>query len=185
MQARRPAELAAPLATDERPQRIAAGVTAPDSNGTNGFGCGGMSDDASGIAPAAQARGSCMIVRSRHRPNLVLTSTPQRPGSLSGVYVVLYFTIGAIGTALAAPLLNNLGWQGTDLAALTALLLAAALGRTPSRRTIALRPGAQAATSSRVRRNRGAEPTACLLLPWMPDLAASMARITYLRAELP
>lgn len=74
VQARRHAELAAPLTTDDRPNRIAAGVTAPDSNGTNEFRCGGRCDDASGIAPAAHARGSCMIVRSSHRPNLVQTS---------------------------------------------------------------------------------------------------------------
>ncbi|WP_256725616.1 hypothetical protein [Streptomyces sp. IMTB 2501] len=60
--------------------------------------------------------------------------SPERSGSLSSVYLVLYFTVGALGTALAAPMLNTLGWQGTTLTALAALLLAAALGnRTRSR----------------------------------------------------
>ncbi|MGO4752527.1 MFS transporter, partial [Streptomyces sp. 2MCAF27] len=54
---------------------------------------------------------------------------------LSSVYLVLYFTIGAIGTAVAAPLLSTLGWRGTTIAALAALLLAAALVPTGNRRT--------------------------------------------------
>ncbi|MER5792756.1 MFS transporter [Streptomyces sp. NPDC001980] len=59
----------------------------------------------------------------------VIALDPARSGSLSGVYLVVYFTIGALGTAVAAPLLDALGWQGTGLTALSALLLAAALGR--------------------------------------------------------
>ncbi|OXY88647.1 MFS transporter [Streptomyces diastatochromogenes] len=65
----------------------------------------------------------------------VIALDPERSGSLSSVYLVLYFTIGAMGTALAAPLLNTIGWQGTTLTAIAALLLAAALGRTGTRRT--------------------------------------------------
>ncbi|MFF7986448.1 MFS transporter [Streptomyces sp. NPDC007901] len=59
----------------------------------------------------------------------VIALDPARSGSLSSVYLVVYFTIGALGTAVAAPLLDTLGWQGTGLTALGALLLAAALGR--------------------------------------------------------
>ncbi|MFG2743963.1 MFS transporter [Streptomyces chartreusis] len=62
----------------------------------------------------------------------VIALDPHRSGSLSSVYLVLYFTIGAIGTALAARLLDMVGWQGTALTAIAALLLAAALGRAPS-----------------------------------------------------
>lgn len=62
----------------------------------------------------------------------VIALDPHRSGSLSSVYLVLYFTIGAIGTALAAPLLDSVGWQGTAFTAIAALLLAAALGRAPS-----------------------------------------------------
>lgn len=65
----------------------------------------------------------------------VITLDPQRSGSLSSVYLVLYFTIGAVGTGLAAPLLSTLGWQGTALTALAALLLAAACGRGGTRQT--------------------------------------------------
>ncbi|MFK4105762.1 MFS transporter [Streptomyces sp. NPDC019531] len=65
----------------------------------------------------------------------VIALDPHRSGSLSSVYLVFYFAIGAVGTGLAAPLLNILGWQGTALTALTMLLLAATLGRTGIRQT--------------------------------------------------
>ncbi|MFF0204048.1 MFS transporter [Streptomyces sp. NPDC005017] len=60
----------------------------------------------------------------------VIALDPARSGSLSSVYLVLYFTIGALGTALAAPLLNLLGWHGTALVALAALLTATAVAGT-------------------------------------------------------
>ncbi|MGC0334131.1 putative MFS family arabinose efflux permease [Streptomyces sp. SAI-170] len=60
----------------------------------------------------------------------VIALDPGRSGSLSSVYLVLYFTIGALGTALAAPLLDLIGWRGTAAAALGVLLLAAAVVRT-------------------------------------------------------
>ncbi|MFF8726892.1 MFS transporter [Streptomyces sp. NPDC015171] len=65
----------------------------------------------------------------------VIALDPARSGSLTSVYLVLYFTIGAIGTALAAPLLGALGWRGTTLTALAALLLAAFLAPTGRRPT--------------------------------------------------
>ncbi|MGW1910356.1 MFS transporter [Streptomyces sp. NPDC002076] len=70
----------------------------------------------------------------------VIALDPPRSGSLTSVYLVLYFMAGAVGTALAAPLLDTLGRQGTTLTALTALLLAAALAfadlkAAPTRRT--------------------------------------------------
>ncbi|MFG1671654.1 MFS transporter [Streptomyces sp. Y7] len=65
----------------------------------------------------------------------VIALDPHHSGSLSSVYLVLYFTVGALGTAVAAPLLDTVGWQGTALTAITALLLAAALGRASSAST--------------------------------------------------
>ncbi|MEW1775176.1 MFS transporter [Streptomyces sp. NPDC086777] len=59
----------------------------------------------------------------------VIALDPARSGSLSSVYLVVYFSVGALGTAAAAPLLDALGWQGTSLTAAGALLLAAGLGR--------------------------------------------------------
>lgn len=65
----------------------------------------------------------------------VMAIDPDRSGSLTSVYLVLYFIVGAIGTALAAPLLGAIGWQGTSLTALAALLAAAFVARTGFRRT--------------------------------------------------
>lgn len=76
----------------------------------------------------------CFVAQAANQSRIIALN-PQLSGSLSSVYLVLYFTIGAIGTALAAPLLNALGWQGTTLTALAAVLLAAALGRTGTRQT--------------------------------------------------
>ncbi|MGW7255267.1 hypothetical protein [Streptomyces sp. NPDC054834] len=45
---------------------------------------------------------------------------------------MLYFTTGAVGTALAAPLLNSLGRPGITLTALAVLLLAVPLVSRPS-----------------------------------------------------
>ena len=59
----------------------------------------------------------------------VIALDPARSGSLSSVHLVGYFTIGALGTAVAALLLEALGRQGASLTALGVLLLAAALRR--------------------------------------------------------
>ncbi|MDI3387773.1 MFS transporter [Streptomyces sp. B-S-A8] len=64
----------------------------------------------------------------------IMALAPQRAGSLSSVYLILYFAIGSLGTALAAPLLTLSGWHGATLTALAALLLAAALGHGWGRR---------------------------------------------------
>ncbi|MFJ8603948.1 hypothetical protein ACIREM_35630 [Streptomyces shenzhenensis] len=69
----------------------------------------------------------------------VIALDPRRSGGLTSVYLVLYFTAGAVGTALAAPLLNLLGWQGATLTALVALLLAAVLGRLASGASVPVR----------------------------------------------
>ncbi|GAA0445520.1 MFS transporter [Actinoplanes capillaceus] len=58
---------------------------------------------------------------------------PRNSGSLSSVYLVLYFSVGAVGAALAAPLLHTVGWRGTALVALTALLAALLVDQTAVR----------------------------------------------------
>ncbi|OQR65784.1 MFS transporter [Streptomyces maremycinicus] len=75
----------------------------------------------------------CFAAQAANQSRIIALD-PRRSGSLSSVYLVLYFSIGAIGTALAAPVLDTLGWQGTALIALAALTLAAALGLTGLRR---------------------------------------------------
>lgn len=76
----------------------------------------------------------CFAAQAANQSRIIALD-PQRAGSLSSVYLVLYFTIGALGTACAAPLLDTLGRRGTMLTALAALLLAAVLGHTGTRRT--------------------------------------------------
>ncbi len=63
----------------------------------------------------------------------VIALDPERSGSLSSVYLVLYFIVGAVGTALGAPVLEALGWRGACVTAGAALLLAALLGFTGTR----------------------------------------------------
>ncbi|MFF2214353.1 MFS transporter [Streptomyces antibioticus] len=59
----------------------------------------------------------------------VLALDPGRGGSLSSVYLVLYFVVGSLGTATTAPLLNAVGWRGTTAVAMAALMAAAVGGR--------------------------------------------------------
>ncbi|MFD7505775.1 MFS transporter [Streptomyces sp. NPDC059850] len=70
----------------------------------------------------------CFVAQAANQSR-VIALDPERSGSLSSVYLVLYFTVGAVGTALAAPMLHTLGWRGVALTALTTLLLAAVLSR--------------------------------------------------------
>ncbi|MFJ5777089.1 MFS transporter [Streptomyces sp. NPDC093094] len=88
----------------------------------------------------------------------VIALDPARAGSLSSVYLVLYFTIGTLGTALAAPLLGLLGWRGTAAVALAAVLLAAVTARAGSGRPHRPRPGAVHDTESRRPDRHGSGP---------------------------
>ncbi|PWI18280.1 MFS transporter [Streptomyces sp. Act143] len=63
----------------------------------------------------------------------IMALDPARSGSLSSVYLVVYFTVGALGTTMAAPLVETLGWPGTALTALGALLAAAVVVTVPTR----------------------------------------------------
>ncbi|MFJ4715377.1 MFS transporter [Streptomyces sp. NPDC088785] len=81
----------------------------------------------------------------------ILGIDPQRGGSLSGVYLLLYFCAGAAGSAVAAPLIAQGGWGRASGVVLGALVLAgvlAAVQREPARgpsRAVARAPGAGAA----------------------------------------
>ncbi|WP_406437656.1 MFS transporter [Streptomyces sp. NBC_01613] len=75
----------------------------------------------------------CFAAQAANQARIIALD-PQRSGSLSSVYLVLYFMIGAVGTALAAPLLDTFGWHGTTFTALTAVLLAAAVGHAANRK---------------------------------------------------
>ncbi|MFD8421812.1 MFS transporter [Streptomyces sp. NPDC059466] len=68
----------------------------------------------------------CFAAQAANQSRIIALD-PQHSGSLSSVYLVLYFTTGAIGSALATPLLDTVGWRGVAVTALTAVLLAAVL----------------------------------------------------------
>ncbi|BAU87678.1 major facilitator superfamily transporter [Streptomyces laurentii] len=70
----------------------------------------------------------CFAAQAANQSRIIALD-PARSGSLSSVYLVLYFTTGALGTSVSAPLLDAFGWPGTALTALAALLLAALLTR--------------------------------------------------------
>ncbi|MEV6260090.1 MFS transporter [Streptomyces sp. NPDC051784] len=70
----------------------------------------------------------CFAAQAANQSRIIALD-PERSGGLSSVYLVLYFTVGALGTSLAAPLLDAAGWPGITLTALTALLIAIPVGR--------------------------------------------------------
>ncbi|MFE2060305.1 MFS transporter [Streptomyces sp. NPDC059446] len=70
----------------------------------------------------------CFAAQAANQSRIIALA-PQQSGSLSSVYLVLYFTIGAVGTSLAAPLLDTFGWRGITFTALAALLAAALVAR--------------------------------------------------------
>lgn len=74
----------------------------------------------------------CFVAQAANQ-SLVIGIDPANSGSLSGAYMVLYFAVGALGTALAGPLVDGIGMRGTTLVALASLIAAALLARVPER----------------------------------------------------
>lgn len=74
----------------------------------------------------------CFVAQAANQ-SLVIGIDPADSGSLSGAYLVLYFAVGALGTALAGPLIDAIGMRGTTCVALGALVAAALLARVPAR----------------------------------------------------
>ncbi|GLW46549.1 MFS transporter [Streptomyces sp. NBRC 14336] len=74
----------------------------------------------------------CFVAQAANQ-SLVIGIDPANSGSLSGAYMVLYFAVGALGTALAGPLVDGIGMRGTTLVALASLVAAALLARVPER----------------------------------------------------
>ncbi|MEU9734520.1 MFS transporter [Streptomyces sp. NPDC048002] len=71
----------------------------------------------------------CFVAQAANQ-SVVIGIDPANSGSLSGAYLVLYFAVGALGTALAGPLTGAVGLRGTTCVALAALVAAAVLART-------------------------------------------------------
>ncbi|MCF4136848.1 MFS transporter [Streptomyces sp. Tue 6430] len=78
------------------------------------------------VAGLALFDAGCFAAQAANQ-SVVVAVDPGRAGSLTGVYLVLYFAVGALGAALTGPLLDAFGWRGTILTALSALLAAAGL----------------------------------------------------------
>ncbi|MGV9454828.1 MFS transporter [Streptomyces sp. NPDC003635] len=68
----------------------------------------------------------CFVAQAANQ-SLVIGIDPADSGSLSGTYLVSYFAVGAVGTALAGPLVDGIGMRGTTLVAVGALAGAALL----------------------------------------------------------
>ncbi|MEV1022042.1 MFS transporter [Streptomyces sp. NPDC050264] len=111
-----------------------------DRFGTRAVICASMSAAAAGAAllctgldtPAVTAAGlalvdaGCFTAQAANQAR-ILGIDPRRSGSLSGVYLLLYFLAGVVGSALAAPLIEAGGWPAASGAVLGALVLAGLL----------------------------------------------------------
>lgn len=106
---------------------------------------------ASGLnAPAVTVLGlglfdaGCFAAQAANQSRIMAVDPP-RSGSLSGVYLVVYFTAGAAGTALAGPLVAVLAWRAAALiASVVSLLVVSLVVRTaptaPQREHVLLEP---------------------------------------------
>lgn len=94
--------------------------------------CAGLGSPVRTVVGLALVDAGCFAAQAANQAR-VLTVDPARSGSVNGVYLLLYFVAGALGTALAAPLLAAAGWPGVSGAVLAALLLGGALGWLPVR----------------------------------------------------
>ncbi|CCK25595.1 major facilitator transporter [Streptomyces davaonensis JCM 4913] len=81
----------------------------------------------------------CFVAQAANQ-SVVIGIDPANSGSFSGAYLVLYFAVGALGTALAGPLIDGIGMRGTTLVALGALIAAALLAHFGSVRETAPSP---------------------------------------------
>ncbi|MGY0022227.1 MFS transporter [Streptomyces sp. YJ-C3] len=102
--------------------------------------CTGLDTPAVTAAGLALVDAGCFTAQAANQAR-ILGVDPRRGGSLSGVYLLLYFLAGVVGSALAAPLIEAGGWPAASGAVLGALLLAGllALRRDPGeRRTVGL-----------------------------------------------
>ena len=116
------------LADRHAPGTVVAGTMLTAAAGTALLATG-LGSPAVSVLGLALFDAGCFAAQAANQSR-VIGIDPDRGGSLSGVYLVLYFVVGALGTATAAPLLDRFGWQGTALTATAALLAAGLLGRT-------------------------------------------------------
>ncbi|MFJ9037579.1 MFS transporter [Streptomyces sp. NPDC102406] len=92
--------------------------------------CTGLDTPAVTAAGLALVDAGCFTAQAANQAR-ILAIDPRRGGSLSGVYLLLYFLAGVVGSALAAPLIASGGWPAASGAVLGALLLAGLLALRP------------------------------------------------------
>lgn len=66
----------------------------------------------------------------------VLALDPQAPARFNSAYLVVYFVGGSLGTAFGAAAFDWIGWAGTTLVSVAAILNAVAITLTPSSRLV-------------------------------------------------
>ncbi|MEU6664366.1 MFS transporter [Streptomyces sp. NPDC046821] len=88
--------------------------------------CTGLDRPAVTAAGLALLDAGCFTAQAANQAR-ILAVDPNRAGSLSGVYLLLYFLAGVAGSALAAPLITLGGWPAASGSVLGALLLAGLL----------------------------------------------------------
>ncbi|MFJ8822497.1 MFS transporter [Streptomyces sp. NPDC102467] len=102
--------------------------------------CTGLDVPAVTAAGLALVDAGCFTAQAANQAR-ILGIDPRRSGSLSGVYLLLYFLAGVIGSALAAPLIETGGWSAASGAVLGALILAGLLALRRDTGDTAKRPG--------------------------------------------
>ncbi|MHB9755349.1 MFS transporter [Streptomyces sp. BYX5S] len=88
--------------------------------------CTGLDRPVVTAAGLALVDAGCFTAQAANQTR-VLSIDPDRSGSLSGVYLLLYFLAGALGAALAAPLVAAGGWGAASGVVCGALVAAGAL----------------------------------------------------------
>ncbi|MFZ3592916.1 MFS transporter [Streptomyces sp. BH104] len=85
--------------------------------------CTGLDRPVVTAAGLALVDAGCFTAQAANQTR-IMSIDPRRSGSLSGVYLLLYFLAGALGAALAAPLVTAGGWPAASGVACGALVVA-------------------------------------------------------------
>ncbi|MFE1950479.1 MFS transporter [Streptomyces sp. NPDC059524] len=96
--------------------------------------CTGLDRPAVTAAGLALVDAGCFTAQAANQAR-ILAIDPRRGGSLSGVYLLLYFLAGALGAGLAGPLIEAGGWTAAAALVLAALVPAGLLALRRDERT--------------------------------------------------
>ncbi|WP_425841958.1 MFS transporter [Streptomyces fractus] len=104
------------------PRAVIAGSMAVAAVGA-GLLCTGLDRPVVTAAGLALVDAGCFTAQAANQTR-VLSIDPRRSGSLSGVYLLLYFLAGALGAGVAAPLVSAGGWGAASGVVCGALVVA-------------------------------------------------------------